>query len=811
MIAPRTRHVLALFFFYFPVISYAQAPDPWIKQSHPPWYPKTYLRTDREVYFQGDSLWFKAFYLDGQNQMPVQGAFTLYAEMLDQEGRALASQVLLLDDGHSAGKMEIPATLAPGRYLLRACTDYQKSLGEDAFFHQALTVTSVESSMEKTEAGTPGQGAEIEVAFLPEGGYLLENVLNTVGVKALDPHGRGIPVEGEILNDKGNLLGKFSTMYQGMGAFQFIPRSGENYHVKVRDHPGFSYVFHEILDSGIKLEYQGDSGETIQFRVISNSETFQDRLYYFAVLNRGRIIFQQGFQHRSSEFPIKIRREALPAGINRLVLLDEHYRPLSERLYFSENLELNDIQIVTDRKQYGPRSEVQLELFDEEVIRDSSISFLSVAVVDAYAMPASGPEQTLLSWLLIDSELKGWIPSPAGFFEEDAQLSSRQKLDLLMLTHGWSRYLWTSFAGNDALSATELQEGFTLSGSLKHPVTRKPIARGEVELNLYNNGLILQDRVRTDKNGRFRFENIVFTDTASVFIQGRSKRGKLYTELDLDPLYPPVSAVTEAYLPVTQEASRYAAQLYEQKYYSDLDLKDFVLSNGSILLEEVSITRERVTGDGHYRVYPKPFNSLKITDKDYGYQNLNQYLQGRVAGLTVMGQTIMMRGPGGFGSRPPLFLVDGTPIHDQDLIMSIPMSQIDLVEVLMNPAELAIFGVNAGSGVISIFTKRGGVSYGDSFTPGTLAQRIVGYEAHKEFYEPRYSPENKDTARPDHRLTLYWNPLITTEQGSATASFYTSDDITRYRILVEGITNAGKVCLGSAEFEVGTAADGEGD
>ena len=64
-------------------------------------------------------------------------------------------------------------------------------------------------------------------------------------------------------------------------------------------------------------------------------------------------------------------------------------------------------------------------------------------------------------------------------------------------------------------------------------------------------------------------------------------------------------------------------------------------------------------------------------------------------------------------------------------------------------------------------------------------------------YSPKYTPEN-----PDQRLTLYWDPDINTMDGKADVYFYTSDDISRYRIIVEGITNTGEVCLGSSEFVV---------
>ena len=55
---------------------------------------------------------------------------------------------------------------------------------------------------------------------------------------------------------------------------------------------------------------------------------------------------------------------------------------------------------------------------------------------------------------------------------------------------------------------------------------------------------------------------------------------------------------------------------------------------------------------------------------------------------------------------------------------------------------------------------------------------------------------------PDFRTTLFWDPDITIENGTANRLFFTSDQTGMYKIIVEGITDEGIVSLGSAEFEV---------
>lgn len=793
---------LILAFFSIPFTSFSQVADNSVVSSEPILYPKLYLHTDREVYFPGDSIWFKAYYLDGQTQKFFPGDFSLYTDLMDERGLVINSQVLLLENGQSAGKIEISDSLLPGNYLLRAFTDMQRSIGEDAFFHKKLKLTSVESSMDKAIPQDTGQLPNIDLAFLPEGGLLLVGQMNVIGVKAIDDKGRNISLRGEILDGHEQHIASFDTEYKGMGAFRFIALAGESYHVKISGRPEFEYVFDDVLNSGIKLEYSGESEDKLQFKVCTNSKLFHGKSFYFAILHKGRTLFQQEFIQKGPEFPLTIERTALSPGINRFVLMDKKLKPISERLYFSNNIEINDIQILPDQRSYSPRSEVQIELFEEEELGDMAISNLSMAVVDAYALGVNGPRQNVLSWLLIDSELKGNIESPAHFFKDDDYLSSKEKLNLLMLTHGWSRYTWTSLIENTPYTDFNLTQGISLEGTVKHAFTKKPISKGDVELKIYSSGGFVSTEAKTDKEGWFTFNNLIFIDTASVFIQGRNKKGKLYTELDIEPLFEPYPKLPDLYLPKNETKLGHSTRLYEQKYYSDQDLKNFVLENGSILLEEVSITKKKETGDGHFRMYMKPRKSFKITNRDYAYRNVGDYLQGRVGGISVIGNTIMMRGLGSFKPGPPLFLLDGTPMRG-DAVMSISMSEIDLVEVLKNPAEAAIFGVNAGNGVISVFTRRGGASIGSNdYVQGTISQRLKGYASYKEFYSPKYTLENIDSERPDHRLTLYWNPYIYLDNGVASASFFTSDDIARYKVFVEGITSTGKICLGYSEIIV---------
>ena len=91
--------------------------------------------------------------------------------------------------------------------------------------------------------------------------------------------------------------------------------------------------------------------------------------------------------------------------------------------------------------------------------------------------------------------------------------------------------------------------------------------------------------------------------------------------------------------------------------------------------------------------------------------NVEQQLQGRVSGLTVItnGQPgtnsiIRVRGFGAFGGNEPLYIVDGVPVGSTDFLSP---DDIETTTVLKDAAAASIYGARAANGVIVYTTKRG--------------------------------------------------------------------------------------------------------
>ncbi|RLE00104.1 MAG: hypothetical protein DRJ13_09125, partial [Bacteroidetes bacterium] len=348
-------------------------------------YRKLYLHTDREQYFLGDTIWYKGYYLDGQSNKFVPGLITMYVDLIDQTGQSVSKQVVAIDNGATDGAVNIPTTLESGNYMIRAFTEFQKQFGEEAFFYKQVKISKLESFVEGVEE-TPTQSLqEVDVAFLPEGGMLLEGQMNTVGVKAIDAHGNGVPIQGQILDSKGTSVAAFTTSYKGMTSIQFVPLKGETYSASLAEQSDYTYSFDDVVEEGIKIEFDRESVNDLFFRAVTNAESLVGRTYYLAISHHGEVIFHKKFVPKKSTFPITVNKDALRAGINRMVLLDEQLLPISERLYFSTNYQVNEIKIKPDQQNYETRSQVRLRLSDGKGMNNDSWSNLSMVVVDEFA------------------------------------------------------------------------------------------------------------------------------------------------------------------------------------------------------------------------------------------------------------------------------------------------------------------------------------------------------------------------------------------------------------------------------------------
>ena len=321
----------------------------------------------------------------------------------------------------------------------------------------------------------------------------------------------------------------------------------------------------------------------------------------------------------------------------------------------------------------------------------------------------------------------------------------------------------------------------------------------------------------TDKTGRFTFSGMLFNDTANVYIQSKRQRGRQKTQIILQP---------ENFVSVSND--------HIKSLKSQIKLPDELQSLHPRATDLAKYRRaERIqptsgilenSGDGHFRLYEQADQVLEVPERESSYGNIIEFLQGKVAGMDISGDNITFRGSSNVtGNSAPLFLVDGVPLIENRIsenpgvdsndefieeasssvrkVKSIPIGDIEKVEILKTPQNLAIFGVDGANGVIAIYTRKGREEKRD-VAKDVLEKRLAGYSSYRKYYAPKYLPGAGRRIPFDFRTTLFWEPEVVLRNGKDSLNFFTSDQAGKYIVTAEGISESGKICKGTASIVV---------
>ena len=101
---------------------------------------KVYLHFDRDIYFSGDDIWYKAYLIDALDHTLTGHSGNLHVELISPDSKIVLSDVTQLIGGLGNGDFSIPQDLKSGRYLIRAYTNYMRNFGDQLFFTKEIRI-----------------------------------------------------------------------------------------------------------------------------------------------------------------------------------------------------------------------------------------------------------------------------------------------------------------------------------------------------------------------------------------------------------------------------------------------------------------------------------------------------------------------------------------------------------------------------------------------------------------------------------------------------------------------------------------------
>lgn len=623
------------------------------------------------------------------------------------------------------------------------------------------------------------QGPEdYEVTFMPEGGDIPLGKRCKVAFKALNSFGLAEEISGVVVSEKGDTINDFQSQHRGMGFFLFqSDHEMDKYYVICKNAKGIEkrYLLPSAISNSVALQVQQQTERTY-ISVNKSIDMEADTSLYLVIQCRGVVLSASKWDD-TKEF-LTLPKDILPSGVIQVLLVDHDMNPISERLFFNVNTDnFANVTFSTDKKNYDRREKVNLSFGLSDTESKPSLADFSISITDdADVKPDTCIN--ILSSLLLTSELKGYIESPAYYFA-NINYKTKANLDFLMMTQGWSRYdVAKILKGDYERPEAYLELGPAISGTVKGGLLmNRPSANYPVSLFSLDGSIF--DQTVTDDKGHFIFNYAEVPDSVRYVVQALTKKGGNRVELILDSESFPIGKFTVPYT-FTQNNNQF------ENYIEKAD-KQFISTNGMrmMYLDGVEITTKKIE-PFRKSTYSSSFNPKFTLDEinKFHASDVLQVLM-RFGGVVVSGNNVSIRGGG-----TPLVLVDDIP-YDAEFLSMIPIDDVAEIEVIKD-GSAAILGSNASNGAILISTKTGELNA--EIKPFNIkGMTPLGYQVSKEFYSPQYeTQQQKDSAKPDLRSTIYWNPSVkTSEEGVGNLSFYTSDTSTTYSVVMEGVTTDG--------------------
>ncbi len=723
-------------------------------QVNPRLKEKVYVHTNKTSYFPDDIIWFKAYVGDSLNQPSLQTQ-VLEVKLFDGEGAQVFDRTVAILSGTGHGQIALNDAIAPGTYYLQARTNYMRNFGEDHHYLQKITILGQE-----LPALVQERQLKYDVQLLPEGGNLIEDVENILGIKAM-LDGRGVEFQGTIFNNKGDTITTFQSQHEGLSSCKFFYTKGESYRAQiqlrdtllVQDAP-------TALAKGVSLSVDNSDEEYLRIRLKTNEATFYNQQHssYTLLYHQDRQLFQLVSVARLDSITglLKTNKNIFLDGVITATLFADD-KPVAERKFYIEtdrkkaSIYLEKSKIDTDSVTYGivPKGK------KKNLNMDLSVSVLSKK------SKAVDIKNTIKSAFLLSPYVRGYIENPAYYFDP-ANEKRKEHLDLLLLTQGWTGYTLDELV--EEINPDEkytFEKGFELKGTLQK----------EAEYNnlvLIPNDLLITDKVALKGQSKFVFQNLNVFKGDTVRVAYQDGAGKIIKPSKIE--YDTTSSKKKHSLSITARES-YKANDSDKKAQNGLAGRTndapFENVDGTIDLDEVIVTERRrseqylqrrkiiekyeplVSDIGKY--YDIPLSKVLNNPNS----NLMDFLvhQGFSIKIKENGESYL----GGYRKVAHLF-INGMPIRPEELpTWQLPMENVE--NTMVNN-----LGFNPATGVSTMIFQ---VFTSDAFgqNKNTLYDKFVvknGFDRAKKYFTPLYTFEE---SRPLDLLEIDWKPCLKTNKN----------------------------------------------
>lgn len=691
-------------------------------------------------------------------------------------------------------------------------------------------------SMESISRSIPIILNDIDLQFFAEGGDLIFGTENSVAFKALDEFGKAADISGQLLDGNGKEITSFESFHKGMGSFNFTPEKGVDYQIKITKPEGIkeTYTLPKILDNALGMRVLKQDKEKLYLSVFSPSK--QNAFISGYIGGKLQQVIPVSLEQGDNK--INIPTKDMTVGILQLTLFDRKLQSQAERLVFVNKHRKINVDISTDKEKYLPREDVTVKIKVTDENGNGIPGDFSLAVVDDQIHTfADDKQDNILSYLLMSSELKGEVEEPNFYFNPKEEKAD-EAIDFVMMTHGWRRFQWRDVLEFDKKNMNEFvmhQADKLVAGGLLY-IDGKPVPGARVWLADHS------QFAKTDKDGYFQFTNIALPIVVKTRHRGLKAQTTIfqYTTGRKAPVKAKKAPKNAIYADGTYHGllldsngdpmiganimvkgtGRGTVTEFDGTYSIDVKPGDvLVISYTGFATREITVSGKKndfaiAMEEKAEKVELDEFNDdvamVEIEEEDADMDGLIDDMDGDM--ILAMTDKEVER-PAKDMPQPAKprqrFKAEKKkmPIPANAMVMEEGQMLDEVVVAAMGVrrnanAVGAASGVQANGFEIAAVPNDAGYFFATepSFDIPNLYMNPLGGGANiafhnaKQFYSPRYNANSRKNANgTDQRKTLHWIPNIKTDdKGKYEFTYSNSDEVSTFRIIMEGISNVGQ-------------------
>ena len=829
---------------------------------------KVYLHFDNTGYFKGEHIWFKAYVVRADKRTATGMSKVLYVDLLNPSGDVIKRNKLKIENGVAHGDILLDDLLGTGFYEVRAYTRYMMNWGGQTAFSRVFPVFKKPSSegnysrptidpvgihqrlpgrefdadegtLTSTRRG--GEDKKLRVNFYPEGGDLVAGQLCRVAFEVMDGEGRHVAASGLLENQRGETLAIIQADASGRGLFDYIPDSQPSQLIMTAGNGSrHKFLLPQAKAEGCVVRLDVEEAEAVQAHLAA-SPALQGRLLGYTVMNGGHITHIDTLTLAADQ-DIVWRRSSFQPGVNQLTFFTSDGQVQAERLFFVyPTSSCSDAITVGNRTNaLSSCSAVSLDLFTRP---NASLSF---SAMDAGTM-TNGKEGTILSYMLLSSDLKGYIDSPDYYFEADDE-EHRLAADTLMLINGWRRYDWKVMTDVEPWPGERqtIEDDLYIYGHLRPAqgvfMRKNPIGGVDMTMTLFNGyGQHLSGHTVTDSTGFYAFRLPDISEDWNMQIRTRIEDKLKSYSVCIDRHFQPQPRFI--YPEETSITPRNVANLFRR---DDTDMDEAQDSDGGAIISQidhrefvikpVKVKKRRnywTDYDGGWYnekdgrrlaslYYDCGYAAEELADKGEKIPTLNAWLaqhnslfkddtgfQIPFSGGVIFAadqQTADWLGPS-YDGRPIIWSINNCFGYGTSFIKSPMDTTIHKPSNHANPVFLdevkSVYIVSSDPGVMIPYITSASLegenpcvifvytypSYSTESNKGLRKTHFQGYNVPSTFEMEDYSilPPMED-----FRRTLYWAPDVKTDAtGRAHVDFFNNSSAREIFLSIEGMTPDG--------------------